>query len=621
MAPAFAPASVFVPQLAQPPAGVPLLVAMSLGAGLLSLAAARLLRAMAGPSQPGRWAAVGALTASFLWLSAAVAYYGRFGYYPGAAIVADFTAAPRAFIAYTLSDVGLSDILGVSVAFAAGVALNWRATVLVWRHAFVARDALAPLLGGSVLFAGLYFLPLSQQHSFLVLEHSMPFARYVVNTLYSMNRSGIEVIAAEAPAGSPDVAAADDDPLPKPRHVLLIIAEALRADHLSVYGYARDTTPFLASDAARWIRFTHAYSHASRTADSLPVFFNSRYLAGVDRDNGGARALWNGLRQANVRTHFYSAGAIEWGGLVTSLAYDGIDERLNASDFPAESRAPTSRMRFDFSVDDSPVVRRYIEALGSSSGHAASFASVHLVGSHFPFHYSGTPDVFFPSLRQATDLVEGEPAVDLEINGQDIPLPTRRVREFANSYDNSLRHVDAMIRQMIEALARQGVLEDSVVIVTSDHGESLGEHRTLFHGTTLYEEQVRVPLLIRVGDRLAPLAERLSPRAGHLAGQIDLIPTIYDLLTDGPLPAIFEGVSWLRGPVKTFELLLFRGIGEKAAFVTTERKYVFDVVGRRAEEYDLRLDPREERNLWTGSERSSPAFLEALRRRHPPLWR
>jgi glucan phosphoethanolaminetransferase (alkaline phosphatase superfamily) len=621
MAPAFAPAAVFVPQLAQPPAGVPLLLAMSLGAGLLSLAAARLLRAIAGPSRPLRWATAGALTGGFVWLSGAVAYYGRFGYYPGAAIIGDFNAAPRAFIAYTLSDVGPSDVLGILAAVAIGVALSWRATSLVWRHTSGARNAAAPFFGGVVLFAGVYFLPFSQQHSLLVLEHSMPFARYAINTLYAMNRSGVEVIAARAPAASPDIAATDDDRLPKPRHVLLIIAEAVRADHMSAYGYERDTTPFLASDAARWIRFDHAYAHASRTADSLPVLFNSRYLAGVDRDSSGAQALWNGLRHAKVRSHFYSAGAIEWGGLVTSVAYDHIDVRLSASDFPDESRALTSRLRFDFSIDDALVVQKYVEALGSFSGHGASFTTVHLVGSHFPFRYDGTPDVFFPSIRQPRALAAGEPELDVDVNGQNVPLPAQRIEEIANSYDNSLRHVDAIIRQMIEALARQDMLEDSVVLVTSDHGEALGEHRTLFHGSTLYDEQVRVPLLIRVGDHLAPLAERLSPRAGHLAGQIDLIPTIFDLLTDGPLPEPFEGVSWLRGPVKTYELLLFRGFGEKAAFVTTDRKFVFDVVGGRAEEYDLSLDPREERNLWTGSERSSPAFLDALEQRNPSLWR
>jgi arylsulfatase A-like enzyme len=251
----------------------------------------------------------------------------------------------------------------------------------------------------------------------------------------------------------------------------------------------------------------------------------------------------------------------------------------------------------------------------------ASFASVHLVGSHYPFQYSGTPDVFFPSMRQPSFSPPDDTALEFEAYGEDVELPAQRIQELGNSYDNSLRHVDRMIQQMIAALERQGILEDSIVIVTSDHGEALGEHRTLFHGATLYEEQVRVPLLIRVGASLAPVAERLAPRIGRVAGQIDLVPTIYDVLTDGPLLPQFEGESWLRSPAKPFELLLFRGIGEKAAFVTTDRKFVFDVVGRRAEEYDLRNDPREEHNLWTGSERSVPAFLEALRQRQLPLWR
>ena len=142
-------------------------------------------------------------------------------------------------------------------------------------------------------------------------------------------------------------------------------------------------------------------------------------------------------------------------------------------------------------------------------------------------------------------------------------------------YDNGIRHIDRLVRRAVDTLAERKVLEDSVIILTSDHGEALGEHRTLFHGTTLYEEQVRVPLLVRVGANLGPIATALTDRAEDVAGLVDLMPTVHQLVTGSTSqPATFQGVSWLRKEREPDELLLFRGIGEVASIVTRDRKYV-----------------------------------------------
>jgi arylsulfatase A-like enzyme len=198
------------------------------------------------------------------------------------------------------------------------------------------------------------------------------------------------------------------------------------------------------------------------------------------------------------------------------------------------------------------------------------------------------------------------------------------VARISNSFDNSIVHIDGLVRRSIEALERLGILEDSVVIVTSDHGESLGEHHTFFHGTSLYDEQVHVPLLVRVGSHLSPAHTVLESRRSSVVGHIDLVPTILHLLT-GQSPGVntFEGVSLLSGYRKPYELLLFRGIGEKVAIATEDRKYIFDVPGQRAEEYSLRDDPDERQNLWRGDERSVTEFTGALVKRgvlsNPPL--
>src|SRR5262249_21654908 len=146
------------------------------------------------------------------------------------------------------------------------------------------------------------------------------------------------------------------------------------------------------------------------------------------------------------------------------------------------------------------------------------------------------------------------------------------VERIKNSYDNAIVHIDDLVRQSLSVLRRLGMADDSLIIVTSDHGESLGEHQTFFHGTTLYDEQVHVPLLVRVGAHLEPLRSRLEARSRSVVGQVDLIPTILHALT-GHVPAldVFDGVSLLSSSPKPYELLLFRGAGERIAFVNEQR--------------------------------------------------
>ena len=93
------------------------------------------------------------------------------------------------------------------------------------------------------------------------------------------------------------------------------------------------------------------------------------------------------------------------------------------------------------------------------------------------------------------------------------------------------------------------------------------------------------------------------------------MPTILDLFgVSRPAGSGFEGESWLSGRVKPYELLLFRGIGEKIAIVSDERKFIYDVTAREAEEYDLSRDPAERLNLWRKPAPQVTDFLSELLR-------
>lgn len=619
IAPGLAPSAVYLPQALYAFAGPLYISLLAAGLAFILLALLRALRSAVPSAHGVRHAATAMLTLVLVILASAGAYYSRFGNYPTTVLARDFMAAPSAFLAYTLSDVSLAD--GFVAIAGAGVllVLSAVATKLIWQNSGSMRGSATMLGAGALLMWGTHAIPtknVNRQHAFLIAEHSLPAAKYLIQSFSSRTGNGVESARPYIPRveSSPP---GDAKRLPRARHVLLVIAEALRADHLMAYGYQRHTMPFLESKEADWLVFRRAYSHGSRTADSFPVIFNSRYFAAVDHTSTGAAALWSGLRSGGVRSGFISAGALEWSGVTRAIDFESIDVRMIASDFSKELRLEVSPLPFDYAVDDSRVVSKYIELIASTTRDQPSFVTLHLVGSHYPFHYEDTPDAFLPSLRQPAGTSMGE-RLRVQSYDSDADVTTTRLEELRNSYDNSLRHIDHVLQQAVESLEQAGIADDSVVMFTSDHGESLGEHQTLFHGTTLYEEQVHVPLLMRVGKNVRELAAPLAARSDHVVGQVDLIPTVYQLLLGGEAaPRAFEGRSLLGSHVKPYELLLFRGIGEKLGIVSDHEKYLFDVIGKRGEEYQLSDDPGERRDRWYADEDSTTAFLGEVRRRNP----
>jgi uncharacterized sulfatase len=188
-----------------------------------------------------------------------------------------------------------------------------------------------------------------------------------------------------------------------------------------------------------------------------------------------------------------------------------------------------------------------------------------------------------------------------------------------NAYDNSIRHIDGLVEAVVDTLGSAGWLDDSVIILTSDHGEALGDRLNLFHGTTAYEEQVHVPLLVRVGRHLESLGPVVRERHDGITGLVDIAPSVLSMMAGmrRPVTLGFQGHSWLLGRTsKAYELVVFRGLAEKAAIITTRHKYIFDAVSRTAEAYDLEKDPRERSNLWNEPVAgSSVQFIEELKNR------
>jgi arylsulfatase A-like enzyme len=161
-------------------------------------------------------------------------------------------------------------------------------------------------------------------------------------------------------------------------------------------------------------------------------------------------------------------------------------------------------------------------------------------------------------------------------------------------YDGEIRYTDETIGVLLDELRGRGFLDDAIVIVTADHGEEFLEHGNHTHSKTLFEEVVRVPLILWAPDRVG------AGRDGRLASITDIAPTILGLLgiSGGLEPT---GSSLLAAPAGDRSLLLELRIPlfkrEKVALRTEERKLVRDVRRNRLDLYDLRADPGEKSPL------------------------
>jgi len=600
LVPCFAPSSIYLPQLVTyaPRGGALYLLGVTSAITCLVLGAIRAAH-RATSSRSAVLLVSTAVTIVAVALTVASAFYSRFGAFPSFAIVREMVVAPRTVLTYVRQATVASDVLVFGGSALVCVLSAFLVTRRVWDEPRVVHRAVWNSLIGVTLGAALYMSTDGLGSArFLVTEHSLPAVKYVATLARAFDTNRVELARQYLPRPEPAAA------LPagaRARHVVLIVADSLRADHLGVYGYRRPTTPFIDSERSNWVIFDRAYAHGCGTSESLPILFNSQYYAAIAQSNSGATTFWRALREGGIESAFLSASALEWGGIAHTIDLDHVGVELNPADVADAPRWRPTNRRFDYAVDDGIPLRRYIELVGREWKQRPSFSAIYFVGSHYPYQYDDTPDLFVPSLRRPRGPDVGEDA---------------ELTRIANTYDNSIVHIDGLVRQTVEALERLGMADDSIVIVTSDHGESLGEHQTLYHGTSLYEEQVHVPLLIRVGANLSGVRMALEGRRTGVVGQVDLLPTVLHMLTGRPpVSPAFDGGSLLASRGKSYEVLLFRGSGEQLAIVTDRRKYLFDLTGRHAEEYDVREDPGERHNLWRGGERTIQHFTAALMER------
>ncbi|MGK3970832.1 sulfatase [Sorangium sp. So ce118] len=257
------------------------------------------------------------------------------------------------------------------------------------------------------------------------------------------------------------------------RDVVLISIDALRADHVGAYGYSRKITPNLDRLAAEGVRFEAAYTPTPHTSYAVSSLMTGKYirplvLQGLGEDS---ETFAQHLRRYGYKTAGFYPPAVFF---IDGERFGALRDR--ALDFEYQ------KIEFASAPLRVEQVRSYLAGLGPEQ---RAFLWVHLFEPHEPY--------------------EAHP---------EHPLGDRDI----DRYDAEIAVADAGVGAIVDEI-RKG-RPNAVVIVTADHGEEFGEHGGRYHGTTVYEEQARVPLIVSAPGLLSPRAVRAPVQL------VDLLPTV-----------------------------------------------------------------------------------------------
>ena len=419
-----------------------------------------------------------------------------------------------------------------------------------------------------------------------------------------------------------------------PANLILIVVDSLRADHLGAYGYARPTTPFVDRLADEGLVFLDARSPSSFTRESIASLFTGRLPSPAGSTGWRARphpdlpTLAERLSGHGYRTGFFVATAV-LSGEAFSRGFDSA-VRPNA--------------RWDTSGGSRDLTERGIRWIDQDRAESF-FLYLHYLDPHGPYEPpDDLADRFArtrsrPGLHLYRQILSRLPALIDDGLAPGDP----RFEDLVDRYDAEIADVDRSIRLLYEALEQRGLAQDSWIALTADHGEEFLEHGSFEHAWTLYEESIRIPLIVWAPGRVRP------GRIEGAASLIDLAPTLLhglglERLEQGPGRSLLavEGsglVGRASGTSHTGELLIGhrnvlrtridgafkyievlrweapgeRRFGNKEARAAGER---FDVRGEviRRELYHLGDDPGERRNVLDEHPEIAARLQEALAR-------
>lgn len=328
--------------------------------------------------------------------------------------------------------------------------------------------------------------------------------------------------------------------------VILVSIDCLRADHVGAYGYAKPTTPHIDALRRDSVLFSEAIAHAPSTLPSHASILTSviphhhgAFLSTMTGLSPELPTLAEALRGAGFATASFNGG-----GQIDATF--GVGRGFEVYETPAPLRVGADGSAPAWPAGDvvhdrfATVVDAAAGWLGKRAGRPF-FLFLHTYEAHHPY----TPDAAARSLLPETYAgpLPADISIDLleRINARQVRTTVEDRAHIVHAYDAEVRSVDQSFGRLVERLKASGVYDDTLLIVTSDHGEEFGEHGKMgWHSHTLYDELLRVPLVVKF-----PGSWQAGRTMGAQVRSIDIAPTILSVAGVGA-PATFEGADLVR---------------------------------------------------------------------------
>jgi arylsulfatase A-like enzyme len=302
-------------------------------------------------------------------------------------------------------------------------------------------------------------------------------------------------------------------------NVIIILLDTLRADHVGFYGYQRNASPHIDIFAEKSTVFLEHYSHSSRTGPSVATLFTGLY----PQSHGVVNPLshWDakGTLAASQTT---LAEILKSNGYVTA-GFNGNPNVVSRFGFNQGfdiyktffGKVPMNNL--------TPLITdEAINFLTNQKGKQPFFLYLHYMDTHSPYYTHDTLDADFTDPRYKGPLTGDHWQLDEILSGKYIPTK-KDIQHLIDLYDQELLYFNHHLRKLIEHSEGLGFLDNSIVIFVSDHGEEFFDHGQVLHGYTIYEEQLRVPLIIYIPERLPKMVKGITRH-------VDVLQTILELL-------------------------------------------------------------------------------------------
>jgi arylsulfatase len=380
---------------------------------------------------------------------------------------------------------------------------------------------------------------------------------------------------------------------PKAKNVIIVLVDTLRADHIGTYGYERPTSPFIDEFAAGAVVFERARSQSSCTFPSVNSLMTSRYPDVFARQ---------GKRQFGIPAEYPAIAEILDGHGYNTVA---VSQSPVVRNTPSKHNPNGGFGRgFDRFVEGcvwrhgacfNRKVFRELERL-----EGPFFLYLHYMEPHAPYSQPPQwPPVFAGEYEGFDFIRDGNPKPIGRMiyqGGPEYAITDRDIQHLVDLYDDEIRYFDAVFRDLLREVEARGLLEETMIVFASDHGEEFLEHGHISHCRGVWDTVTRVPLIFKIpgvnGNRLDVAVENL-----------DIVPTILDYLAIDGQGYGLEGRS-LRSRIEGVETQTRYAFAAQTEYRSSDDgrfHLILDLNENQSKLFDLSSDPLEQNDLFDPS--------------------